>query len=74
MIFFSKIRYCCVCFFAGIAAGGILRLLLASYTYYGCHGGVTYLSQYPAINITGANGVVYQTAEGLNIWQVCIRN
>jgi hypothetical protein len=58
----------------GIAAGGILRLLLATRTYNACKGGATLLTQYVAFNETGVNGPVYHVADYVRIWQVCIRN
>ena len=57
----------------GIAAGGILRLLLASRAYNACRGGATLLTRYAAVNETGPNGVVYQVTDHVSIWQVCIR-
>lgn len=53
----------------GIAAGGLLRLLLATRTYNACRGGATYLTQYVAYNET-ANGVfVAYPADYVRVWQ-----
>jgi transposase len=57
----------------GIAAGGILRLLLPTRTYQGCKGGATLLTHYAAINGTGVDGPFYYAADGVGIWQVCDR-
>ncbi|CAF1244738.1 unnamed protein product [Adineta steineri] len=53
----------------GIAAGGILRLLLANRVYEKCAGGATLLKEYPAYNLTTVNGISYQPAESVGIWQ-----
>jgi len=54
----------------GIAAGGILRLLLSTHTYNACKGGATLLTHYPAFNTTGANGVIQLVpADDVRIWQ-----
>jgi len=53
----------------GIAAGGILRLLLASRAYNACRGGATLLTHYAAVNETGSNGFVYHAADHVTIWQ-----
>jgi len=53
----------------GIAAGGILRLLLATRTYSACRGGATLLTHYAAFNETGVNGPVYHVADHVRIWQ-----
>jgi hypothetical protein len=57
----------------GIAAGGILRLLLPSRTYQACKGGATLLTHYPAFNETGVNGPIIHAADSVGIWQVCNR-
>jgi glycerol uptake facilitator-like aquaporin len=60
--------------FSGIAAGGILNLLLPNPTYQACKGGATLLTHYAAYNGTGPDGVLVQyPASSINIWQVCIR-
>jgi len=56
----------------GIAAGGILRLILATRTYGACKGGATLLATYPAFNETGVHGTTYHAADYVGIWQVCI--
>ncbi|UJR37037.1 hypothetical protein I4U23_029742 [Adineta vaga] len=53
----------------GIAAAGLLRLLLATYTYAGCKGGATLLTTYAAVNRTVDNRVVYYTADYVTFWQ-----
>jgi len=53
----------------GIAAGGILRLLLATRIYNKCAGGATLLTSYPAYNETGVNGFVTYQADYVRIWQ-----
>lgn len=53
----------------GIAAGGLLRLLLATRTYNACRGGATLLTEYVALNQT-ANGVfVAYPADYVRVWQ-----
>lgn len=53
----------------GIAAGGLLRLLLATRTYNACRGGATLLTEYVAFNQT-ANGVfVAYPADYVRVWQ-----
>jgi MIP family channel proteins len=52
----------------GIAAGGILRLLLNSRTYASCKGGTTLLTSYTAVNET-INGPVHYIADYVRIWQ-----
>jgi hypothetical protein len=59
--------------FLGIAAGGLLRLLLATRTYDACKGGATLLTTYAAVNQTVNNGVVYHAADSVRIWQVCVQ-
>jgi MIP family channel proteins len=51
----------------GIAAGGILNLLLTKHTYGACKGGATYLASYSVYNGTGPSAV--PTTEYVNIWQ-----
>jgi hypothetical protein len=58
--------------FLGIAAGGLLRLLLATRSYDACKGGATVLTVYAALNETTANGPVYYIADYVRVWQVCI--
>lgn len=59
---------------SGLAAGGILRLLLPSRVYSACQGGATLLTRYGAYNETGANGaIVYHGVDYVSIWQVCHR-
>lgn len=59
---------------SGIAAGGILRLLLANRTYNACQGGATLLTRYAAYNVTASNGVVtHYAGDYVSIWQVCYR-
>jgi aquaporin related protein len=53
----------------GIAAGGILRLILATRTYGACKGGATLLATYPAFNETGVHGTTYHAADYVGIWQ-----
>jgi len=63
------ILYAVMQLLGGIAAGGILRLLLAGRTYSACRGGATLLTHYVAFNETGANGPVYHVADHVRIWQ-----
>ncbi len=58
--------------FSGIAAAGILRLLLPTQAYNLCRGGATTLAHYAVYNGTGANGTVYYAADDVRVWQVCI--
>lgn len=53
----------------GIAAGGLLRLLLASRAYAACKGGATLLRTYTAINETRYSGSVLYTVDSVGIWQ-----
>jgi len=53
----------------GIAAGGILRLLLPTRVYAACKGGATLLTKYAAFNETGINGPIYHTVDSVRIWQ-----
>jgi len=53
----------------GIAAAGLLRCLLTTYTYAGCKGGATLLTTYAAVNRTVDNRVVYYTADYVTFWQ-----
>jgi hypothetical protein len=57
----------------GIAAAGLLRLLLTTRTYQACNGGATLLTKYAAYNVTGNNGRVYHPADYVQNWQVCIQ-
>ena len=50
----------------GIAAGGLLRLLLPAHPYSVCAGGATLLKTYTARNLTN----VY-TLDYVEFWQVC---
>jgi hypothetical protein len=56
----------------GIAAAGVLRLLLATRPYDACKGGATVLTTYVAQNATAANGGVSYAADYVRNWQVCI--
>jgi len=53
----------------GIAAGGLLRLLLVNRAYDSCKGGATLLATYPAHNETTAAGRVFYAADYLRDWQ-----
>lgn len=53
----------------GLAAGGLLRLLLPNRVFDGCAGGATLLTKYPSVNTT-VNGVVQVMDDGVTIWQV----
>jgi MIP family channel proteins len=53
----------------GIAAGGLLRLLLSTRTYAACKGGTTLLTTYVALNETSVNGPIYYTEDYVRIWQ-----
>ncbi|CAF2766425.1 unnamed protein product [Rotaria sp. Silwood2] len=53
----------------GIAAGGLLRLLLATRIYADCKGGATLLTTYHALNETGAKGPIYYITDSVRIWQ-----
>jgi len=53
----------------GIAAGGILRLLLSTRTYNACQGGATLLTKYAAFNTTGPHGVTVYVEDSVRIWQ-----
>jgi len=63
------ILYAVMQLLGGIAAGGILRLLLTTRTYNACRGGATFLAQYAAFNETGIHGTVYHAADHVRIWQ-----
>ncbi|CAM4870295.1 unnamed protein product [Rotaria socialis] len=63
------ILYFVVQLLGGIAAGGLLRLLLTTKTYEACKGGATLLTTYAASNVTGANGLVLYAPEEVRIWQ-----
>jgi MIP family channel proteins len=63
------ILYAIVQLLGGIAAGGILRLLLTTRNYAACKGGATLLTTYVAVNETGINGPVYYVADYVRIWQ-----
>ncbi|CAF1226263.1 unnamed protein product [Rotaria sp. Silwood1] len=52
----------------GIAAGGLLRLLLATPIYKKCEGGTTLLTKY-AFNETNVKGVVEYVNDSVRIWQ-----
>ncbi|CAF1103407.1 unnamed protein product [Adineta ricciae] len=52
----------------GIAAGGLLRLLLTGHAYNACKGGATLLTTYVVANETNGRGIVY-THEEVGIWQ-----
>ncbi|CAF1062825.1 unnamed protein product [Rotaria sordida] len=52
----------------GIAAGGLLRLLLATRIYNDCKGGATLLTKYIVANETSVKGGVY-VADYVRIWQ-----
>jgi hypothetical protein len=54
----------------GIAAGGLLRLLLSNRAYATCKGGATILTSYVAVNETSINGPIYYTADSIRFWQV----
>lgn len=56
----------------GVAAGGLLRLLLTKNAYETCKGGVTELTSYAALNMSTTAGLVYHPADSVRIWQVCI--
>jgi len=58
-------------YFLGIAAGGLLRLLLAAKPYAECKGGATVLAIYRVLNETNVRAQVYYTADYVRIWQVC---
>ena len=55
----------------GIAAGGILRLLLVTRTYAACKGGATFLTTHLATNGSNSNGPIYYVSEYVGPWQVC---
>lgn len=63
------ILYIAMQLLGGIAAGGLLRLLLSMKTYKTCSGGATLLASYAAANETSANGPVYYAAESVRVWQ-----
>ncbi|CAF1089299.1 unnamed protein product [Rotaria sp. Silwood1] len=63
------ILYFVVQLLGGIAAGGLLRLLLARKTYETCFGGATLLKTYGPLNITTINGPTYYAADSVRIWQ-----
>ena len=56
----------------GIAAGGLLRLLLTTRTYASaaCSGGATLLATYPEVNVTEYGRLVQHPYEEITIWQV----
>jgi len=54
----------------GIAAGGILRLLLRSHVYATCKGGATLLTTYSIpTNITSSNGLITYADDSVRIWE-----
>lgn len=53
----------------GIAAGGLLRLLLADRVYATCKGAATLLTQYPGYNEPTNNGTMYHVSESVGPWQ-----
>ncbi|CAF2462426.1 unnamed protein product [Rotaria sp. Silwood2] len=64
------ILYFVVQLLGGIAAGGLLRLLLATKTYATCKGGATLLTTYVASNVTTINAPpIYYAADSVRIWQ-----
>jgi len=63
------ILYVVVQLLGGIAAGGLLRLLLSTPTYATCKGGATVLTTYVASNVTSSNVVVYYVADYVRNWQ-----
>jgi aquaporin related protein len=63
------ILYVVVQLLGGIAAAGLLRLLLTTRTYQACKGGATLLTKYAAYNVTGNNGRVYHPADYVQNWQ-----
>ena len=63
------ILYLVVQLLGGIAAGGLLRLLLSTKTYGACKGGATLLTAYAASNETGINGPILHAADSVRIWQ-----
>jgi len=56
----------------GIAAAGLLRLLLSTRAYNACKGGATLLATH-AFNVTGINGRVFPEVDYVRNWQVCIK-
>ncbi len=58
-------------YFLGIAAGGLLRLLLAAKPYAQCKGGATVLTIYRAVNETNIRAPFEYTVDYVRIWQVC---
>jgi MIP family channel proteins len=63
------ILYVVVQLLGGIAAAGVLRLLLATRPYDACKGGATVLTTYVAQNATVANGGVSYAADYVRNWQ-----
>ena len=63
------ILYFVVQLLGGVAAGGLLRLLLTTNTYQTCKGGATLLTKYVATNVTTATGQLYYPEESVRIWQ-----
>jgi len=63
------ILYAVMQFLGGIAAGGILRLVLPTRTYTACRGGATFLTKYAAFNETATSGSVNHAANNVGIWQ-----
>ena len=63
------ILYVVVQLLGGIAAGGILRLLLTTHTYANCKGGATLLTKLTAINETAGKTAVFYTADYVRVWQ-----
>ena len=64
-----SILYLVVQLLGGIAAGGLLRLLLPSKTYAACKGGATLLATDVVANATGVTGTVLYTADNVRFWQ-----
>lgn len=63
-----SILYLVVQLLGGIAAGGLLRLLLPTKTYAACKGGATLLAADAASNVTSVAGSAY-TADYVRFWQ-----
>jgi len=63
------ILYVFVQLLGGIAAAGLLRLLLTTRTYDACKGGATVLTTYVAYNETSIHGRAYYVADYVRNWQ-----
>jgi len=63
------VLYVVIQLLGGIAAAGLLRLLVSAKTYYDCKGGATLLATYPAFNESTPNGYIHHGIDYVRNWQ-----